>query len=519
VPFQLHIILALVVARPFAGRFMANGVDRLECLTAVSRALSRDDPYQSIVDTLVEASPLPIACLAPTGEVLSWNPAAERIFGWSAREVLGRRNPTIPAERWEEFGQLIGRALAGERVSAFETRRRGRSGTAIPVAISMAPLPRCPAAEPRVVVTYVDLSEQVQAETELQRVAARLKRAERIAKVGSFEWDIGSDELIWSDEMYRIFGLEPGSWTPSVGGFLERVHPDDAPSKGASVVSTLSTGRPYHSEYRIIRPDGSVRALDSRGEVQLGLDGRPERLIGTAQDVTERKAAEAELLESHEQLRSLAQRLAAIREEERTRISREIHDELGQGLTALKLDLAWLRSRADAAARERIGEMLQLLDGTMSAVRRIANDLRPGVLDHLGLAAAIGWQAEQFSARTGVECRVRIQADPGDLDEHRSTALFRVFQEGLTNIARHAHARRVVVVLRRRNGVVELSLADDGRGISEADAARLGRLGLVGMRERARECGGLMRIAPRRGGGTILTVRLPVRPESERKGV
>jgi signal transduction histidine kinase len=295
-----------------------------------------------------------------------------------------------------------------------------------------------------------------------------------------------------------------------VGGFLQRVHPEDAVAKGESVALTLSTGRSYHTEYRIIRPDGSVRTLDSRGEVKLGPDGKPERLMGTAQDVTERKAAENALLCSREQLRSLARRLTAIREEERTRISREIHDELGQALTALKLDLAWLRSHGDAAARDRIAVMVELLDGTMWAVRRIANDLRPGVLDHLGLAAAIAWQAEQFGARTGVECRVRIEGDPGALDEHRSTALFRVFQEGLTNVARHARARRVVILLRCRDGSVELTLGDDGRGISEAEEARPGSLGLVGMRERARECGGVMRIRPRRRGGTVLTVCLPL---------
>lgn len=216
-----------------------------------------------------------------------------------------------------------------------------------------------------------------------------------------------------------------------------------------------------------------------------------------------------------EQLRSLAERLAAVREEERKRISREIHDELGQALTALKLDLAWVHSRSAGEVRERIGAMFHLLDGTVSAVRRISNDLRPGILDDLGLAAAIGWQAEQFAARTGIECVVRILAEGCELDERRSTTLFRALQEALTNVARHAQAHRVVIVLHQRDGNVELCVADDGRGISPADTRNQARLGLIGMGERARACGGLMRITPRRRAGTILTVRLPLRREAQ----
>jgi two-component system, NarL family, sensor histidine kinase UhpB len=227
-------------------------------------------------------------------------------------------------------------------------------------------------------------------------------------------------------------------------------------------------------------------------------------------DVSARQRADAVLLESREQLRRLALRLSTVREEECTRISREIHDELGQALTALKLDLAWLRIRTVGEVEERLSTMWQLLDGTISAVRRISNDLRPGILDDLGLAAAISWQAEQFATRTGIECRVRILSESLDLGEHRSTTLFRALQEALTNVARHADASLVTIVLHQGDGAVELCVADNGRGFSPKGPARRGGLGLIGMGERARACGGFITIVPRRRRGTILTVHLPL---------
>jgi two-component system sensor histidine kinase UhpB len=348
------------------------------------------------------------------------------------------------------------------------------------------------------------------ADRALQRVVEQLKQAEHVAKLGSWEWDIRTGELTWSDELYRIFGLHPGAWLPSASGFFTRIHPDDVATVGNAVSQALNGGRPFHTEYRIVRADGSICTVEARGELQVDRDGRPERMMGTAADVTERKAAERALLESREQLRSLADRLAAVREEERARISREIHDELGQALTALKFELAWLRDQSEGASLERIAAMDRLIDGTASAVRRIANDLRPGILDALGLAAAIEWEAEQFAARTGIACRVRILDECSDLDEKRSTTLFRALQEALTNVARHAQAQRVVIRLRRWRGAAELSVADDGRGIASADPPRLGGgLGLVGMAERARACGGTTSIARRRGRGTVLTMRLP----------
>jgi PAS domain S-box-containing protein len=228
-------------------------------------------------------------------------------------------------------------------------------------------------------------------------------------------------------------------------------------------------------------------------------------------DVSERRRAEQRLREALESARRLAAGLERAREAERTRIARELHDELGQALTGLKMDLSWVRPRLpdDPALRARLSAMLELTDATVAVVRRISGELRPGVLDDLGLAAAMRWQGRQFEQRAGVRVLVEA-ADAPQLDPERATALFRIFQETLTNVARHAAATAVHVRLAEDDGAVVLEVADDGRGITTDQArGRTGSLGVIGMRERAEAWGGSVTFAAEPGRGTTVTVRIP----------
>ncbi|OGQ83583.1 MAG: hypothetical protein A3F90_09455, partial [Deltaproteobacteria bacterium RIFCSPLOWO2_12_FULL_60_19] len=218
----------------------------------------------------------------------------------------------------------------------------------------------------------------------------------------------------------------------------------------------------------------------------------PLRLDGTraicliASDLSDVKRAEQEVRDSSEQLRKLAARLVIVREEERTRISREVHDELGQSLTSVKMDLAWLAGRLprrNAQLHKRIRSTRQLAARIIQSVRRISTELRPGVLD-LGLAAAVEWQVQEFQARSGIQCRVRLLTREVFAPDV-STGLFRIFQETLTNVARHAKATRVVVVLQKQRDRVVLQIRDNGRGFAQADPSLSKSLGLLGMRERA----------------------------------
>ncbi|MBI5652326.1 MAG: sensor histidine kinase [Chloroflexi bacterium] len=220
-----------------------------------------------------------------------------------------------------------------------------------------------------------------------------------------------------------------------------------------------------------------------------------------------------ELQAANAQLRLLAAHLQSAREEERTRIAREIHDEIGTLMTAIKMDLAFLvrengSLKSPASLHEEINATTKLVDDAIESVHHIARELRPGVLDHLGLRAALEWQMQEFQERAKIECQFDSNLDELDLDSARATAVFRIMQETLTNVARHANATRVTANLRQENHSLVLEVRDNGKGFS--DAPDTNRFGILGMRERAHVFGGEVAIHGSPGQGTIVTVRIPI---------
>jgi signal transduction histidine kinase len=237
-----------------------------------------------------------------------------------------------------------------------------------------------------------------------------------------------------------------------------------------------------------------------------------QRALREASDRAERRRTEERLKKSHEQLRALSMYLQHIREDERIRISRQVHDELGQALTGLKMDLYWLSSRVPKqlrAVREKTKTMSAHIDSTIQTVRRISTELRPGILDDLGLVAALEWQAGEFQKRTGIKCEVTSQIQEAILDEELNTVFFRIFQESLTNVVRHANASLVDVRLWEQEGNLWMEIKDNGRGISEAELSNTRSIGLLGMRERAALLSGEVIISGAPGQGTTVRVRIP----------
>jgi signal transduction histidine kinase len=238
------------------------------------------------------------------------------------------------------------------------------------------------------------------------------------------------------------------------------------------------------------------------------------RALGEAQERSERRRAVQQLRESHEQLRALSAHLQTVREDERTRIAREVHDELGQALTGLKLDLSRLGHPQPRVPRSHTGKIKSLvarIDAIIRTVRRIATELRPGILDDLGLVAAIEWQANDFQSRTGIQCIVRTSLpEKSGLSAELNTAFFRIFQETLTNVIRHADALLVDVQLRKEPGHVVLEVRDNGRGITDTEISGAASLGLRGMRERAALLGGEVAIRGVPREGTTVTVWIPL---------
>lgn len=242
------------------------------------------------------------------------------------------------------------------------------------------------------------------------------------------------------------------------------------------------------------------------------------------QEVTERKKIEQELMKYRdhleeqveartEQLRDLGNRLQTIREEEKARIAREVHDELGQALTALKLDIAWVERRLkepEEVVKGKIQSLYALIESTIERVQIISAELRPRILDVLGVCEALRWQTGEFKERTGIECELIIRPEMIDLDAERSTTLFRVYQEALTNVARHAGASRIDVRCEQFPDRVELEVKDNGRGINEEKLSDSHSLGLVGIRERVLLWKGETQITGKPGQGTRLFVQIPI---------
>jgi PAS domain S-box-containing protein len=290
-----------------------------------------------------------------------------------------------------------------------------------------------------------------------------------------------------------------------------------SPELRSRISQLLKEGRPIRDlEARIWTKAGEERLIVTAAE---GVEFENELcLLWATDDITERARAESELRASREQLRALTRRVQSAREEEGARIAREIHDVLGSSLTGLKWDLEAISTTLSRtgdgegfeAVRNRIPVMSKQIDSTIDVVRRISSELRPSVLDDLGLAAAIEWQSQQFQQRSGIVCQCESTFDQQDLGRERSTAVFRIFQEVLTNVLRHSQATRVVVEMSANDDVFSLKVDDNGRGITEAEVNNPASLGLLGIRERAHLIGGEVSVTGKNGEGTTVNVRLPL---------
>lgn len=338
--------------------------------------------------------------------------------------------------------------------------------------------------------------------------------------------DSAMDAIITVDDQQRIVLFNPAAEqmfgcpaADALGASLERFIPERyrAPHRQhmADFSATGSSNRTMGGNMNIVACRASGEEFPADISIsQVERDGH-KLFTAIVRDITSRRRAEAELEKSHQQLRDLTASLETVREDERTRIARELHDELGQQLTGLKMDLAWMESRLPEGKPElaaKLDSMKKLVTATVASTRRISAELRPLVLDDLGLAAALDWLARDFSGHSGLEVAIDIGPDDWGLDNVLATTIFRIAQESLTNVARHAEASRVRISLARSGGRLILAVADNGRGMAADATEKRGHFGLLGIAERIRALAGELRISSRPGEGTTVSVSIPLPP-------
>jgi PAS domain S-box-containing protein len=534
-----------------------------------------EDTFRTITDTLKDA----IIMMDDDERISFWNPAAEKMFGYPRHEAIGMKLHTLivpyryidayqrglTAFKTERVGPLIGKT--------FEVETRRKDGAEFPGELSFSAIQIKGKWHAAGIIR--DITERKLAEEEARTDEKRLRSLVKIsqARTASLQelLNISLEEIValsnsklgylciynednkeivhraWSNEVRKsCFIAEP----PTVCHFPETgIWGEAVSQRRPLIINNFQSHHPLKKGYpeghspldrfmaipvfnydRIVAVVGVANKEKEYTESDVQ---QLKQIIEAVWNIVERKLSEerlrkaydeleilvdertAELSMVNEQLRNLSVYLQNARENERTMIAREVHDELGQSLTALKIDLSLLMKRLPADQRsviEKAESMAQLIETTMQSVKKISTDLRPGILDHLGLTAAIEWQAEEFEKRTGIPCAAVFEPGEIALDRDRSTTVFRIFQETLTNIARHAEATEVSVMLKKRSDSLVLQVKDDGKGISEKHISDPKSLGLIGIRERVHYWGGALTIRGINDKGTTVTVQLPLGP-------
>ncbi len=477
------------------------------------------NPMSFLDGDIVQATCEGIVTIDEKQRIVMISPAAQRMFRCSASDALGqnlsiflperlRRDHAAHVRRFNRAG-TVERPM-GERTILMGLRMNGEEFP-IEATISRVDMAGAVGSQRFFTALIRDLTEVKALRGEIDALNRRLRTIFEMAPIAV--WITDGETIVFANRacatlfgtvghrelMGRsIYSLMEGASQASVRHAVERALTHDAPASAG-----------VHS---IARADGSMR------EVEIVIAALPDHgrtaLQMAITDVTGLSHERRELERSRQELRQLSASLVDAREEERRRIARELHDELGQRLTALHMELSSLKStQRTVAFGQRIDAMMGMVDETVASVRRIATELRPLMLDDLGLIAAIEWLAQSWAQRMDISVRLDLGEEDPSVSDSMAIALYRMVQEALTNIARHAHATRVSIRMRERSGELELTVHDNGIGFAEKSLQREGSQGLKGMRERAYMLGGQLEIGRSRIGGARIQVRMPLAPK------
>lgn len=458
-----------------------------------------EEKYRTLVEQAVDA----IALYDATGKILDVNTGSVNLLGYSKPELMKMSLSDILTKEEIESKPVRYDVLQQGESTIKQRHMRRKDGSVVETEVRSQQLP-----DGRFLSVIRDLTERIKAQ---QQIEEEKKLSDKLIDglPGVFYWyDENGRFLRWNRQFEIVSGYTPkelsgkrlddffeGADRQIITENISRVFAEGAGDAEADFISRDKIKHPYYFK--------SVRII---------YNNRP-CLLGTGIDISDRKKAEQDLAATNESLRKLTAHLQHIREEERSHIAREIHDELGQQLTVLKMDISWLNKKIDVKeekVKERLRDLISMVDNTVKSVRKISSELRPSMLDDLGLPAALEWQGQEFEKRFGIQVKFRIQAGDYKLPNNISITLFRIFQEGLTNIARHSEATGVSVSLKIEQDHLLLTIQDNGKGFVVHDIVNKKTLGILGMRERISLIKGAFSLESAPGKGTKIKVTVPV---------
>ncbi|MFC0773685.1 PAS domain S-box protein [Terrimonas alba] len=440
------------------------------------------------------------------GRFIRWNREFERVTGYTSKEIENMHPTDFFGEESKAYIAQRIESVFMEGINDAETSFLTKDGRRIPyyfkaVLINFE-------GKPCLLGNGVDIAERKRAEEELISSEQKYKFLFENNPLSMWMLSLPDYNVV---DVNNVALLKYGYTREE---FLKLSMADFRPKEDVerfkASTNTAFRGIFHAGVWRHLKKDGTIIYVDIYTH-DFYYKGQQTRLV-LANDITEKHIAEQKLKESYESIRKLTGHLQNVREEERLHISREIHDELGQLLTVLKMDVSWLNKRIEpenAAAKEKLAEILGLIDSTVKSVRRIASELRPTLLDDLGLLAAMEWHLEEFERRSGIETESSLPEIEQPLPDALKIGLFRIFQESLTNVARHSGAKKVKVSLQQRDKELVLTVHDNGKGFDESGTVKK-TLGLLGMKERTLMMGGQYNISGIIGEGTTVTVAVPL---------
>lgn len=455
-------------------------------------------------------------------QLLAVNEAFARERGYTVAELVGR--PILSVYAPEVHEEMRARLPEIDRLGhlVYESVHQRKDGTTFPVLMEVTVITDAQGRPASRVAYALDITVRKRAEEAAQLSQERFRLVAEATNDILWDWDVVTNAYWWSPNAREKFGYDPAV-EPKIEAWNSRLHPEDKDRVLALVDQTLaSAATVYFTEYRFRLADDSYGYFLDRGQIMRDAAGKPVRMIGAMIDVTEARQAYRSLNDAYQRLQRMSRELQTVESNERRRLSRELHDEVGQLLTALKFDLDATRQALDQTSaeavgrgRERIARALDLTDQLFVRLRRLVHALRPPVLEQLGLAEALHALAAEAQASSGVSCSFTPEgaANGAFLPEALEGSLYRIAQELLTNVVRHAKATEAAIVLSRNPDSIRLTVRDNGSGFELATAAAKGRFGLCGIQERAELLGGRMDIQPGEGRGTCVTIEIPQIPE------